>query len=331
MNAMRLLKTGLLAVVFALSASFAAANDYTYANGYYWQGSAAYTRAWVRLYDPRCGYYYGYQYTRAPYADQIKNVTPKVAGWKAAFLEVLKNRDAYVLGAKAQAAENEAFNRAVAALGSFEIEGYGQGLNSYGYGGANAYGASRNGYDNPYYQQVAQGSSLYGVTQATASINANVDINETMNHAARLSADQSRYASEGYGQFLGVVDKLNDTVVGAASVAAEIEAKSNAAAKLLAALQPAARSVTVKRETGDASDSVGAVATSGVIQKSCLTCHSGADAKKGFRLDQKLTIDQFGLAFDQVTAGTMPPADSGSQLTDADRGEVLMELFQLTK
>ena len=54
----------------------------------------------------------------------------------------------------------------------------------------------------------------------------------------------------------------------------------------------------------------------GLINAKCIRCHSGDDAKKGFRLDSTLTVSQAAECLSQVSAGLMPP---GSPLTTEEK------------
>lgn len=59
------------------------------------------------------------------------------------------------------------------------------------------------------------------------------------------------------------------------------------------------------------------------VQTSCLSCHSGEGAKKGFRLDQPITADQRLLAVRRVALGEMPPK---KPLPAGQAGLVIAEL-----
>lgn len=309
----------------AVAASSVMASGYTYSKGFWWYNGEAYTRENVRYYHPSCGYYWQYKYTRAAYADEAKNLDYTKSGWREKLLELLKQRDAYVLSARSQAAEAEAFDRALGALGDMKIEGYGEQYAAQSYG--------RGGYDDLQYQQVAQGSSLYGVTSATATIGGVVvDANEAFNHAARLNENQSRYAAEGYQQFMQAVDKASEQVLSQQSLEAEYAAKSAMVERILAAAEPTARSLTIRREDGSVttSETEGPTQQS-ILSQSCLQCHSGDSAKGKVRFDQAISVDLLRRARDQVLEGKMPPADSGVTIDDATRGEVLMGLIDLVQ
>lgn len=63
-----------------------------------------------------------------------------------------------------------------------------------------------------------------------------------------------------------------------------------------------------------------------IIGNTCIKCHSGPNAKAGFRLDQELSCDQKLLALAKVVAGEMPPKEP---LTREQTLQVVGELSEL--
>lgn len=331
----------ILASILLLAGASSALGEYTFANGFYWSGGAAYTRAWTRLYDASRGcYYYGYQYARAPYADSAKNLSAKTPGWRTAMIELLKQRDAYVLAAKTSSQEQAEFERSyeMLGLGSFAVEGYGRFAEP-----STLYGKAGGGYDNSYYQQAGEGATLYGVASATATINAPnaFDVNEAFNHAARLRANSAKYESDADGKFVDALNAATAATLGERAVAAEIQAKGEVYdrffERLIKAVESSPRTVHLEYANGSATSSTsGGSAPAGdyaALKSACASCHTGAEAKKGLILDgtSPITEGMFITAFKRVINGEMPPPDSPTKLDESGVGDVLVDLFNLSQ
>lgn len=323
--------------IFAITCSQASGGEYSYRDGYWWKGGVAYTRTAYQAYDYSCGWYWAYQYHKV-----ASPVSYKQADWRERLLDLAKQRDAYVLGARNRQQEQALFEASVKALGlegNFSVEGYGAGVNG-GYGGGQVGPLDASGY----YQQAPQGSSLYGysILGSIGAALASSSPSEYVNHAARLRADSRRYEAEGESEFLAAVQAISEATLGAQSTVAEIQAKADAGVRLLGALRPEPRRVQVQGGAAGAYEpGVGLDLGSGgqaqeafpALRRACASCHGGDKPKAGLRFDgsQYITSRLAHIAVEQVLTGAMPKNEGGAGivLDDAARGEVLGELHAL--
>ncbi len=291
---MKYLNTILLLLIISTTTS---ANEYTYRDGFYWNGSKAYSRQLYQypgywsygVYYP--GAYY-YQYTEVPVATEYKTktVTYNDPGWRSKLLDIAAQRDKFEGEIRKNAHEQAYFMDAVKGLGltgNFRWNGYGEVPPSvaggYSYGGQ--------GYISTY---GANASTKYGYSYNSLSqLYGDGDLNQLYQAASQLAHNAQKLGGEATGQFSALAGQEGAN----RARVAEILAKGQMAQQILQALETAPSGVTKgfsfkfnekgvfeKTEAGvppkvkgELSDQFATVA-----KNRCASCHNSIDKKGGF-------------------------------------------------
>lgn len=171
----------------------------------------------------------------------------------------------------------------------------------------------------------AQGSTAYGYSSAALAYN--VDPNQLLSTAARLTENAQRLAEEGFAEYQKTA-QLSLTQQG------DVAKILAATAHLKAATSSSSQ--TLKVEVGGSGPPKvtaqppleGATNRPTIFASSCVKCHSGAAPKGKFSLDGP-TYDPATItkALRVISSGTMPPADSGITLSNEQKGQIMQYLL----
>jgi hypothetical protein len=297
--------TRLLSILCLLTILGAASADYTLGNdGYYYQGSQAYTRSPYSYYY--CGRYYT-AYTYTPYYPPVQAAPKKVTytdpDWRTKLLDLAAERDKAELKVRQGVFEQQYFLQAVKELGlggNFRIEGYGQ---------APPYQPSA-----PTYQVGYQaGSTVYGMAtyNTLAQVYGQESVGQLLQTYARLTENQQNLggrATQDMAQLIGQEGTYRNKV-------AEILAKGEAVRQMLKALEEQSATLKTQVQVPTPLDGNPTFNTQQVPQSNlrklfeesasnrCLSCHSGQKKEGGFDVTEfaALPFDRQMKVIDRMT------------------------------
>jgi len=271
----------LVLFVVSLWASFAAASDYTFNNGYYWKDGQAFSRVSVCTYSTvrgrRCCNR-SWRYTAV--SGVYSNITTQTEGWRTKLLDIAGRHKVYQDQLAASANEQQEFEASVRLLG---LEGV---VDNYSY--TPQYSNSHaGGYD---YMAAPQGNTILGYRETTtADTFGNVNLGQLYNQVLRLQSQRAELESKATTQTTQAVDNLSER-------AAQLESQraKNAILEKLAEAATAESHTKVIRElytqAGGASEPVDSHAEIGkqlsnVLNNKCISCHNQRKQNGGLRLD----------------------------------------------
>lgn len=288
-------------------------NGYTFRDGFWWKGGLKFNRTTAQeVYY----YYQGYcrfQGTRDVHTYQVVlNAAPKKDAyvtpssednWRARLLEIAKQRDKYEAQARASALEQNEFAQSLKILGldgNFRYQGYGYNpsyaFNPYNNPAAYSYGQSFQQQGQGYSQlPAAQGSTLYGYREL-ADVYGNVDLGSLYDQVLRLRQQSYTAESKATSETHALVGDLGTQL----ARVMEIQAKADAAAKVLQAATPKDRA-TILREFWAKGSNSGTVQgnvqlrqpavtanyvaiAQQVANTRCVSCHSATNKQGGLDL-----------------------------------------------
>lgn len=244
---------------------------YSYYNGYYWNGSKAYSHYYQPGYYSGYHYYPGYYYYQyepsVQYTPPAPTVPAYAPGWKEEIVKLAKQRDDLI-----------AYQQAIAAIG----------LKGQVFGGSGVYAGA--------YSGVVQGNTAVGYSvQTVQQMYGDTNLNVLYQQLNRLAAQQSDNGKQAVSEFSSLVAQAGDN----AGRVAEIIAKAQGAAAVLDKLNAAASSRTTTTITGSATApaTMPPAKDSKVLSQSdqeflttvgipaCATCHAGATIKGNFKIE----------------------------------------------
>jgi mono/diheme cytochrome c family protein len=282
---MKRLAIVIIAILLAIPAT---AGEYTFSEGYWWQGSNAYTRTLVESpgYYTYSGCYRYYYPGTSSYSYTFHHARAVPTDWRTQLLELAKQRDKLVLAERRAALEQKYYLEAIGALGltgNFRVEGYGPAV-GYGYGGVNA---TANLYTG--------GNSVFGYTyQTVKEAYGSTDMNSLYQQSARLTQGAQGLATQANTEFSSLVQQAGDNQ----ARVAEILARAQAAALALQATAPSPSTRETTTVTGTATGLATDADAGTVWQKSaqarCAACHAGARIRGGFDLNKFASLDDAG-------------------------------------
>lgn len=332
---MKLFRLLLALVSFPILAAVAIAQgSYTLASdGYYYQGSQAYTRSTV--YAP--GYWYGgcyyygqatYQYT--PYYPPAKAavVTAEDPGWRSKLLDIAGQRDKLNAKLAGAALEQKYYMEAVNALG---FQGTGLyapnyiGSAGYSLTGQITYGAQANTAYGVSYNSLAQ---IYGQNDTTALFQMS---NQHVINAQALA----REGQTGFAALVGQEGSNRARV-------AEIIAKGQIADQVIKSLSagPEVKGISFQVTSGGKFQKIEAADVDPTVKKDlsdqftalvaakCASCHTGKQPKGNFDISTygALTADQKQVVWARLVTpddkSVMPQADKGGKITRLTTAEL---------
>ena len=293
----KLTLAAIAALVFGLfTISSLKADDFTFRDGFWWSGGAAYTRTQVwnpvtytrdyygRLYANPQTYYWSY--ARVPVIVKKVQLPAKApVGWRTQLLELAKQRDLYEGKMRLLAVDQKAYIDSIAALGltgNYKWEGYG----TSGYGSQSLYSSRSTSYG-------ASGLTQYGYSvKSVREMYGETNLNTLYQQSARLTAGAQALAGKANTEFSGLVSAAGDNAARVAEILAQAEAAERAlkAARLPASTKetttitgsgtaalPPPRPVEEDLSIAAATDFLKTV---GIPR--CASCHSGNTIKGGF-------------------------------------------------
>ena len=324
-------------------------DGYTWRNGYWWRDGIAYKRVRYRrkvwyncgLFGCRSCYRWEYYWRYIPVDPQPASrtyITPETPGWRAKLLEIAKQRDEIEGKMRMSALEHSEFIESVRLLGlesNFRWQGYGAGV-TYSQAALSPV-APLTGAFGSYYSQLpqAQGNTVYGYGLSTLiDVYGNVDLGALFQQALRLRQQSAQAESKATSEVHALLGQLDKNV----SRIQEIQAKGEAAAKVLKAAEPKDR-VTLLQQFWQQTPQRVAQSLNGktqavhqsvalIFRNKCVSCHS-ADKAEG---DLNLEPEQLaGLSFEArqsifkrvLTDDPAKRMPKGGELTPEEKGVIV--------
>ena len=341
-----------LALVVCLWSTAAIAVDYTFKDGYYWNGDKAYQRyeQKSRYYHNGC-YSYRSQYYYQPVAVKYVEKEPEYKApakveypetptlpsvtdenWRQKLLELAGARDKWRAELKASALEHNEFMEAVRVLG---LEGQGDDYNPryaaspYQFGGTyqstlgGGYGSSSYSKKYLYNPQAAQGSTVYGYAgydyATLADVYGTTDMKVLYDQASRLATNAQSLAGEANVGFQQLIGKESNSRERVAYILAQAQLLRSAAI-------PEVREETQTQNYGQnpqvlTQQHAAGADLGGVIHNRCVQCHSASVSEgkselfpQGVNMEdyQHFTFGQKQRVMQSIISGRMPKG--GKQL-----------------
>lgn len=261
--------------------------DFTFNDGYWWQGNDFFVRErGDRFWNRRtCRYEWNWSFRRA--GTRARAPTYELSGdWRSQLLQIAAARDASEFKIRQSILEHQEFLESLKALGlesNFRIENYGQPL----YGGDG-------GFNTTSQYATQQGASIFGYS-SIADVYGDIDIGALYEQAIRLAKDSQSYGAAATANAQGLVRELGNNRARVAEILANAQSAREKAAAYLLRSQSSSRGSTTT--TGNLSP----LAT--VIKNTCVRCHNSEKSSGGLNLIDlgKITSEQGAAILDRIT------------------------------